>query len=101
MFIQDFRLPFIQKNTIIKSIYFFPYCTAFYIRQQGHWLWGTMVPNSAAEMTHIGDEYQWAVFLIFNGGVTVTMRKRADELRHQQLVDVSASVVAKLHHRNN
>lgn len=58
-----------------------------------------MLPNAAAEVSHIGDEYQWAVFFIFNGGVTITMRERADELRHQQLVDVSASDVAKLLHR--
>lgn len=50
-----------------------------------------MPPNAAAEMSRIGDEYQWAVFFIFNGGVTVTKRERADEQRHQQLVDVSAS----------
>lgn len=50
-----------------------------------------MPPNAAAEMSRIGDEYQWAVFFIFNGGVTVTVWDRADEQRLQQLVDVSAS----------
>lgn len=86
MFIQDFQI------FCTHTLYYTFYTSA------GPLALGINASKCSCRLSHIGDEYQWAVFFIFNGGVTVTMQERADELRRQQLVGVSVLDVAKLYY---
>lgn len=92
LFLQDFRILCTQKNEIYISIYIFFTTTWYYTfcTPAGPLALGNNASKCSCRMSHNGDEYQWAVFFIFHGGVTVTMQERAGQLRRRQLVGASA-----------